>query len=303
MPTIGSQVVPARLVELQRLIRQFDAADLVALDESLGGWVSRPLIRETVAGVALSIAGSVYLCMLNFELAGLMLIERGQLAARIRALAVVPDLRRRGLARTMLEAAEALARQAGLRWLWMTVPSDNLPATRCALVCGYRRYRPQFMRRQLPQALPVHVERARVERIGGQEAEQQLHRWLGVAARQGDPWCGDLAQADLFAWNTAKLSGGALYLLISAPDEVGLAHVREELSRRVVTLWLDRALWNTPRELHVLKAALDTLVDVPPVLDVEFGSSGHLRTSAPSYKALGFRPVLHDRVVMAKKLK
>ena len=303
MPTIGAQVVPARMVELRRLIRQFDAADLVALDESLSGWLSRPLIRETVAGVALSIAGSVYLCMFNLELAGLMLIERGQLAARIRALAVVPDLRRRGLARTMLEAAEALARQAGLRWLWMTTPSDNLPATRCALVCGYRRYRPQFMRRQLPYALPVRVERARVEPLVGQEAEQQLLHWLDVAARQGDPWCSELAKADLFAWNTAKLNGGVLYLLVSAPHEVGLAYVRQEPSRCVVTLWLDRALWNTPRELHVLKAVLDTLADAPPVLDVEFGSGGHLRASAPSYKALGFRPVLYDRVVMIKKIR
>lgn len=303
MPTIGSQVVPARLVELQRLIKQFDAADLGALDESLGEWVSRPLIREMVAGMALSLVGSVYLCMLNFEPAGLMLIERGQLAARIRALAVAPDLRRRGLARTMLETAEALARQAGLGWLWMTVPADNLPATRCALVCGYQRYRPQFMRRQLPQSLPVRVERAYIERLIGREADQQLRHWLGVAARQGDPWCSDLAQADLFAWNTAKLDGGVLYLLVSAPDEVGLAYVREELSRRVVTLWLDRALWNTPRELHVLKAVLNALADVPAMLDVEFGSSGHLRAAAPSYKALGFRPVLRDRVVMVKKIK
>ncbi|MCS6848050.1 MAG: GNAT family N-acetyltransferase [Anaerolineae bacterium] len=302
MPTLGSQIVPAKMLELRRLLAQLDAGDVGALDESLGEWMHRPLGREALASVVFPVAGSTYLCMLNFEPAGLMLIERGNVGARIRLLAVAPDLRRRGLARTMLEAAEDLVRQAGLRWIWMTVPSDNLPATRCALACGYRRYRPQFMRRQLGHALPVRVERARVEPLAGQEADEQLYRWLGVAANQGDAWCSDLARSDLLAWNTAALDDGQLYLLISPPDEVGVAHLRGEPAHRIVTLWLDQAVWNTPREMQVLKAVMDSEADAPPTLDVEFGSGGHLRAAAPAYKALGFRPVLRDRVVMAKRV-
>lgn len=302
MPTLGSQVVPAKVLELRRVLAQLDAADIGALDESLGEWMNRPLGREALAGVVFPTAGSTYVCMLNFEPAGLMLIERGNVGARIRALAIAPDMRRRGLARTLLEAAEDMVRRAGLRWLWMIVPSDNEPATRCALACGYRRYRPQFMRRQLSHALPVRVERARIEPLADREADDQLRRWVGLAITQGDAWCSDLAQADLLPWNTTTLSDGRLYLLISPPNEVGIAHLRGEPAHRVVTLWLDRALWNTPREMQVLKAVLDSVADAPPTLDVEFGSGGHLRASAPAYKALGFKPVLRDRVVMVKRI-
>lgn len=290
------------MMELRRLLTQLNADDVGALDESFGEWMRRPLGREALAGVVLPVAGSTYVCMLNFEPAGLMLIERGNIAARIRLLAVASDLRRRGLARTMLESAEGVARQAGLRWVWMAVPSDNLPATRCALACGYRRYRPQFMRRQLGHALPIRAERARVEPLAGHDADAQLRYWVGVAANQGDAWCSDLVQADLLPWNTAPLNGGQLYLLISPPDEVGVAHLRGEPAHRIVTLWLDQALWNTPREMQVLKAVLDAVADASPTLDVEFGSGGHLRASALAYKALGFRPVLRDRVVMAKQI-
>lgn len=290
------------MLELRRLLAQLDAGDVSALDESLGEWMHRPLGREALASVVFPVAGSTYLCMLNFEPAGLMLIERGSMGARIRLLAVAPDLRRRGLARTMLEAAETMARQAGLHWVWMTVPSDNLPATRCALGCGYRRYRPQFMRRQLGHALPIRAERARVELLTGRDADELLRYWIGASANQGDAWCSDLVQADLLAWNTAALNGGQLYLLVSPPNEVGVAHLRGEPAHRIVTLWLDQALWNTPREMQVLKAVLDAVADASPTLDVEFGSGGHLRASAPAYKALGFRPVLRDRVVMAKRI-
>jgi ribosomal protein S18 acetylase RimI-like enzyme len=213
MPTIGAQVIPARLADLRRLLGQLSAADLGALDESLGGWLARPLGREALAAAVLPTAGSTYICMFNLEPAGLMVIERGQLAGRVRALAVAPDLRRRGLARTMLEAADRLAGQAGLRWLWMSVPSANLPATRCALSCGYRRYRPQFMRRQRPQALPLRAEDARALLLDPAEAGDALAHWLALAAQQGDPWCKSLAQADLRSWNVAPLREGRFYRL------------------------------------------------------------------------------------------
>ncbi|PJF48731.1 MAG: hypothetical protein CUN48_01930 [Candidatus Thermofonsia Clade 3 bacterium] len=302
MPTIGAQVVPARIMELRHLLTQLDADDVGALDESLGQWMRRPLGREALAGMVLPVSGSTYMCMLNFEPAGLMLIERGNVAARIRLLAVAPDLRRRGLARTMLERAESIVRQAGLRWVWMAVPSDNLPATRCALACGYRRYRPQFMRRQLGHALPIRADRARVEPLAGREANAQLRYWVGVAAHQGDAWCSDLVQADLLPWHTALLNGGQIYLLIRPPDEVGVAHLRGGPAHCVITLWLDQALWSTPYEMQVLKAVLDAAADASSTLDVELGSGGHLRASAPAYKALGFKPMLRERVIMAKRV-
>ena len=303
MPTIGAQVIPARLADLRQVLRQLSAADLGALDESLAGWLARPLGREALAAAVLPAAGSAYVCMLNLEPAGLLLIERGRLAGRVRALAVAPDLRRRGLARTMLEAADRLAAQAGLRWLWMSVPSANLPATRCALACGYRRYRPQFMRRQRPQALPLRAEDARAIPLEPAEAADELARWLALAAQQGDPWCRTLAQADLLSWNVAPLREGCFYRLLDPSGAaIGLAHLREGPAHATVTLWLDRAVWGAPHELQALKAVLDAPAALPATLDVEFGSSGHLRAAAEAYKALGFHPVLRERVVMVRRV-
>jgi len=303
MPTIGAQVIPARLADLRQVLKQISAADLGALDESLGGWLARPLGREALAAAVLPTAGSTYICMFNLEPAGLMAIERGRLAGRVRALAVAPDLRRRGLARTMLEAADRLAAQAGLRGRWMSVPSANLPATRCALACGYRRYRPQFMRRQRPQALPLRAEDARAIPLEPAEAADELARWLALAAQQGDPWCRTLAQADLLSWNVAPLREGCFYRLLDPSGAaIGLAHLREGPAHATVTLWLDRAVWGAPHELQALKAVLDAPAALPATLDVEFGSSGHLRAAAEAYKALGFHPVLRERVVMVRRV-
>jgi GNAT superfamily N-acetyltransferase len=239
----------------------------------------------------------------NLEPAGLMVIERGRLAGRVRALAVAPDLRRRGLARTMLEVADRLAAQAGLRWLWMSVPSANLPATACALACGYRRYRPQFMRRQRPQALPLRAEDACALPLDPAEASDALAHWLALAAHQGDSWCKSLAQADLLSWTVAPLREGRFYRLADLVGRpIGLAHLREGPAQAIVTLWLDHAIWGTPRELQALKAVLDALAALPATLDVEFGSAGHLRAAVQAYKALGFRPVLREQVVMVRRV-
>jgi GNAT superfamily N-acetyltransferase len=300
MPTLGAQVVPSRILELRRLLQDLTADDLSVLDPSLGDWMKRPLGREAMASVVLPSAGSTYLCLLNFEPASLIVIERGQAAARIRALTVAPDMRRRGLARTMLEAADELTQDAGLDWLWMSVPSANVPATACALACGYKRYRPQFMRRQRTGILSLKLERARVEPLDGDDARIQLEQWIALTAEQGDAWCHPLASADLLAWNMPDLTLGKTYALISGADEVGMAHVMGERAHPRVTLWLERELWATPRELNVFKAVMDTLTDAPPAIDIEFGSGDHLRASVQLYKPLHFKPMVREDVVMVR---
>jgi GNAT superfamily N-acetyltransferase len=300
MPTLGAQVVPSRILELRRLLQDLTADDLAVLDPSLGDWMNRPLGREALASVVLPSAGSAYLCLLNFEPAGLIVIERGHMSARVRVLAVAPDMRRRGLARTMLEAADELTQDAGLDWLWMLLPSANVSATACALACGYKRYRPQFMRRQRAGILSLSLGRARAEPLNNDDARLQLEQWIALAAEQGDAWCHALASADLLAWNMPDLTTGKTYLLISGADEVGMAHVAGESMHPRVTLWLERELWATPRELNVFKAVMDTLTDAPPAIDVEFGSSDHLRASVKRFKSLHFAPVLRDEVVMVR---
>jgi GNAT superfamily N-acetyltransferase len=300
MPTLGAQVVPARLLELRRLLQDLEAEDLSALDASFGGWMSRPLGREALASVVLPAAGSLYLCLLNFEPAGLILLERGKIAARVRALAVAPDLRRRGLARTMLEEAEALALDRGLSWLWMSLPPANDIATRCALACGFRRYRPQFLRRERGAALPIAARQVRAELLDAGEAKAQLAHWLVVEAEAGDAWCAEMAQNDLMPCVLPRSDEGKVFLLVSGAEEVGVAHLAGDRAHTTMTLHLDQHLWNTPREFALFKAVLDTLSDVPARIDLVLGSSGHLRASVVKYKALGFRPVLFERAMMVK---
>lgn len=302
MPTLGAQVVPSRASELRRLLQDISAADLGVLDAALGDWMNRPLGREALATVVLPSAGSAYLCLLSLEPAGLLVLARGKIAARVRALAVAPDLRRRGVARTLLEAADAVTAEAGLPWLWMNVPSANVPATACALACGFRRYRPQFLRRQRTGILSLSLGRTRVEPVPKAEAGLELATWIARAAEQGDAWCAPLAAGDLLSWNRPDDDAGAVYRIIDGEAEVGLVHVLGAAAHPRLTLWLDRRMWGGEGEMHAFKAALDTLADFPAEIDLEFGSSGHLRASVEAYRALGFKPVLRERVIMAKAI-
>jgi GNAT superfamily N-acetyltransferase len=301
MATLGAQIVPSRIIELRRLLADLSTDDLGMLDESLGGWMNRPLGREALASVVLPAAGSSFLCLMNTDAAGLMVIERGKVGARVRALAVSPDFRRRGLARTMLEAADAFIAEAGLNWLWMQVPASNTPATACALSSGYRRYRPQFLRRERVGLMSLALGHAHVEALQAKDAGQLVTQWAVTAARQGDAWCSELASQDLLPLSYPR-DEGTSYLLVSGADEVGVAHFGGDDAQRRLWLWLDESIWNTPREMNVLKAVLDTLGEVPPALEIEFGSAGHLRASLEAYKSLGFKPALRDAVVMAKRV-
>lgn len=304
MPTSGAQIVPAKVLETLRLLQDLNASDLGMLDETLGEWMHRPLGREALASVVLPTNGSLYLALMNFEPAGLLLMERGRMATRIRALAVAEDMRRRGLARMLLESADTFAHEADLHWLWMLVPNANVPATACALGAGYKRYRPQFLRRQRTGLISLTLGRAHVEPLEGDEAKQQVSQWVAFAAQQGDAWCHELASGDLAPFvapaSASALDQGKTYLLVSGADEVGVAHFAGTASHRSLWLWLDQAIWNTEREMNVLKSALDTLTDVPPALDIEFGSHDHLRASAGRYKAFGFKPVVRETVVFVR---
>jgi len=302
MATLGAQVVFAKTLETLHLLADLEASDLSVLDAALGEWMTRPLGREALASVVLPSNGSLYLALLNYVPAGMILMERGQIASRIRALAVAKDFRRLGLARSLLESADDFAREAGLGWLWMLVPSTNLPATACALKCGYKRFRPQFMRRERPGLITLALGHTHVEPLNGDDARQHLARWVMMASIKGDAWCRELATADLAVWNTPTVDSGQVYRLFSGAGEVGLALVGGTRQRRRITLWLDPVIWNTDLEAHVLRNVLDTLADARPVIDLEFGSHGHLRASVERYKALGFQPVVRDRVVMARRL-
>ncbi len=68
---------------------------------------------------------------------GFILVRRVLDEAEVLTLAVLPALRRRGLARTLVEAAAAVARQAGAEALWLEVAEDNAAAIALYDACSF----------------------------------------------------------------------------------------------------------------------------------------------------------------------
>ena len=106
--TSGAQVQIGKIGQIRNLLKLITADDLMQLDPVLGGWLNRPFGREALINAILPAAGSTYICQLNIESAGMMVVGRSPIAAHIRALVVAPDLRRRGIARTLLLEVEQL---------------------------------------------------------------------------------------------------------------------------------------------------------------------------------------------------
>jgi RimJ/RimL family protein N-acetyltransferase len=293
--------MPARLTDLRRLLGDLNADDLDALDPGFGDWMRRPLGRETLASVVLPTSGSAYISLYNLNPSGLILLERGEIAAHVRALAVAPDMRNRGLAQTMLMQVEPIARERGLTWLWMTVAHDNAGATRCALRGGFKRYRPQVLRRDRAGLRLQRNSEVRLEVLQAAEVLEESSRWVVYETNIGDAWCAELAQADLLRWLTPH--EGDVYRCLRGGVEIGLAHAhwlgRDQLH---IDLWLEREWWGGPIETQALKAVLDQVQRVPSVIEVELGSFEHLKTAAGLFKTLGFEPVMHDRVWFVKQI-
>lgn len=299
LQTVGAQVVPARFGELLRALAYLNADDLSQLDRGVGRWMWLPLGRLLTA-MTLPLAGSAFVCLYNIEPAGLSLIRRINDTARILALAVAPDLRRKGVARAMLQDAIARATTRRVTWLWMTVPSANTPATRCALSCGFKRYRPQFLRHDVKPLIPAHSYDVMLYEVQGEAAGQAIAQWLDAEIDAGDAWIKDLLETELLSW--ALPDAGRTWRCSIYGREVGCAHLGGDAQRPVVTLWLDPEMWNTAEEMAVLKAVVDTQIDLPPALDVVLGSEGHLRASVARYKAIGFAPALREQVIFARSL-
>jgi GNAT superfamily N-acetyltransferase len=299
MPTLGAQIVPARISELRRVLLDLSPHDLSQLDPTLGVMMEKPLGRELLAA-RLPVADSVYICLFNLEPSGLIVLHRSRVAVQIRALAVSPDQRRKGLARTLLEDADRRVPERGLKWLWMHIPSANVPATRCALACGFRRYRPQFLCRSVGRSIPAAGYHIQLEHLEGEEAGNSSVHWAGVELACGDAWAQPLVEMELMPVVLPRV--GQVWRCHIDGTERGCIHMGGSRTHPIIMLWLDQPVWDTPEELGCVRAALNTLVDAPPAMDIWLGSEGHLRKSVARYKALDFVPKLDERVIFARKL-
>ncbi len=293
----GARMVPARYGELSQVLKAVGAAGLGALDPSVARTMGWPFGRAVTAWT-LPLTGAASVVLMSLEPAGLILLRRTDVSARILALAVPPDMRRRGLARFMLDDAAARAAGHDLRWLWALVPSSNAPATRCALACGFQRFRPQRLRREIGGRLPVRAPDVALELQAGPARVATLTQWLGAELAAGDLWIRDLIEAELAPLVMPR--SGRVWSCAAAGREIGCAHVEGPIAHPVVTLWLDQPVWNTPVEVAALKCVLDRIESEPARLDLRFGSTSHLRASAEHFKALHFEPVMEERVLFAR---
>jgi ribosomal protein S18 acetylase RimI-like enzyme len=301
IPVPGAQLIAARLQDVRRVLADLSAEDLSALDADLGEWIDRPLGREALATVVLPAAGSLFVVLMNVEPSGLILLERGSIAAHVRVLAIAPDLRGRGLAQSVLKLAEREVGQRRLTWQWMLIASDNVAAIRCALRAGFRRFQPQFLRRK-HTAMPALTNlSARFALLEGERALSEATRWIDYECVAGDPWCAELARADLL--KLIAPNEGQVYRCIVDEREAGLLHIEWTADSHLrLRLWLEERLWGDAREREIVKGALDMLEVAPAVIDLEFGSSGHLRASIELFRPFGFAPEQFERVTFAKRI-
>lgn len=297
--TVGAQVTAAAFSELARALAYLSADDLSQLDRGMGRWMRLPLGRLLTAAL-LPLSGSAFVCLYNIEPAGLSVIRRVNNTARVMALAIAPDLRRKGLARALLEDAATRATRRRIRWLWMIVPSANIPGTRCALGCGFRRYRPQFLRCPVKPLIHAPSYDVMLYEVRDGQAAEAMAQWFEAEVDAGDAWIRELLETRLLP---QTLPGeGRTWRCSIYGREIGCAHLGGSAQHPVVTLWLDPEMWNTTEEMAVLKAVVDTQIDLPPALDVVPGSEGHLRASVARYKAIGFTPALREHVIFARAL-
>lgn len=299
----GTQVMPARAGDLARLLADLTAQDLSALDPSLGEWVNRPLGREMLARTVLPTAGSAFVCLFNFEPAGLIVVERGKTSGWVRALAVAPDMRRKGIAQTLLAEAIERAAERKLNFLWMRIASANEGAIKAGLGMGFRRALPQFLRRERTSPLPTLPEKSRITLTKvGRDAEEEIRAWQEMETSAGDAWATDLIAGDLFGELVLRGVGARAHVFGVSVDGVaaGGVSLHEHGGHGQISLWLAPEFWNTPEEVACVRTVLDTLKQSPPTLDVRLGSSGHLRVSVGRYRELGFALRLNESVILAR---
>ncbi len=295
----SAQVLIGRIADVRDVLKALAPEDVTVLDSSLEERVRSPLWRTTLP-IALNTLGSVFVCSYNVEPAGLLVVERSGMAARIRVLAVPPDMRRLHIASKMLHEVEKAVADRKLHWLWMDVPSANAAAVRCALTAGYKRYLPQYLHRDGGGLLPLRADGVSLELLDEKSAATSIKKAAEVEAELGDAWAHELIVGELLP--RIVTPAGKTWLCYAGQHDVGIAHLGGTRSHPSVWLWLDQHAWNTEAELSIFKAVLDTLVRVPQHIDLRFGSGDHVRASAAQFKALGFKPMMEQRVVFAKKI-
>ena len=295
----SAQVLGGRMNDVRDVLKVLAPEDLTVLDVSLEERVRAPLWRSTLP-IFLNTLGSVFVCSYNVEPAGVLVVERSSIAARIRVLAVPPDLRRLRIASKMLHTIEKTVADRKLGWLWMELPSANTVAVRCALVAGYKRYLPQYLHRDGGGLLPLRADGVALELLDENSTVSAIKQAAEVEAEVGDAWAYDLILSELLPRVIAPV--GKTWRCYAGQQDMGIAHLGGTRAHPSVWLWLHPRDWNTEAELSIFKAVLDTLVRVPQQIDLRFGSGDHVHASAARFKALGFKPAMEARVVFAKKI-
>lgn len=279
----GIQIVPGRASELLRALRDVSDKDVGALDPSLGAWARRPLGREALAAILLQVSGSAWVSLLNIEPAGFIAIERRATSARVRALTVAPDLRRRGCARALLAETIARAAERKLGWVWMDIPAGNTPAIQCALSSGFRRLLPQYLRRAAAGLIPGSAHRVNLSPVGGKAAATAIYEAAAIEGDAGDAWAAEYARME--HPGLPNPDEGETFIAGFQGRDAGCVHLKVKGDEARVWLWLIPGVWADDLEFAILRATLNTLQRAPAVIEVRLGSGDHLRAAVQRYKA------------------
>ena len=299
MRTSGTMIVPARISELRRVLYDISMEDLAQLDPEIAAGMNSLLGREWLSA-RLPLLDSVLVCLFNLEPGGFIVLRRSGISAQIRALVVSPDMRRKGLARTMLFEAEERARDRGIDWLWLHLSTNNQAGSICARSRHFRRYNAQFLRRSYGPIIPNFGIHVILEPVHGMALNRLVAYWLAIEAAEGDSWTQPLIRREMAPMFMPH--EGQTWRCLYDTQEVGCVNLSGPHDHPVVTMWLDPTVWAEPLEFACLRAVLNTLLERSPRIEVRLGSAGHLRASLKEYRELGFETSLAEHVVFIKRI-
>jgi hypothetical protein len=189
-----------------------------------------------------------------------------------------------------------------MNWLWMWVPSANMAATHCALAYGFKRYRPQFLYRSIGHTLMSETRSVYLRPVTDSDASRTIQHWFTVELNEGDAWAQPVVAAELMPLVLPDPHAGRMWGCIVNDREAGCIHLAGLNGHPVISLWLERDIWNTNEEIACLRAVISSLEQIPPEIDLWLGSADHMRASVARFKSLGFQPQLDERVIFVKAI-
>lgn len=165
------ELIPASEFNFEQLT---EAYNRTRIDYIVPMPMSVARLREYVTLYDVDLSASCVAVDAEEGLAGLLMIGIREGQGWITRLGVLPDKRRQGLGRILMDYALAQARQRGLHTMWLEVIKNNTPAQNLFERYGFEETRELIVARRPPAPIPAKKEGAAVRRVTTLDHEEAL---------------------------------------------------------------------------------------------------------------------------------